>query len=383
MSKVIADVLLVSPNSLIRPVSIEFDDGGCIQQIHEGHTPPKGSSIILDGGGELYLFAGFIDIHTHGANGADLSIGTLEAVETIAEAKLAEGVTTFLPTTWTASKEDTLAMATAAGAYCRNQRFARVPAIHVEGPYLNPDQAGAQDRQEMRPPSTAEIRRLHELCPVALLSLAVELDNACDFIREMAKLGITTSAAHSAATFADFSRAKEAGLSHLTHYCNQMSPLHHREIGLVGAGLLDDTVMTEIICDGVHLCPDMVRLAFKHVGCERLMLITDSIAASHRGDGVYPHLDTEITVKDGAARIPEGNLAGSILTFDQALRNASKFTGAALNELAKTCGSNQARSLGMKDRGNIKQGLLADLTLLTPELEVVAVFIGGEQRYSA
>ncbi|MEM9282343.1 MAG: N-acetylglucosamine-6-phosphate deacetylase [Verrucomicrobiota bacterium] len=383
MPKVIADVQLVSPKSLIRPVSIEIGEEGRISQIHEGHHPPDGSEVILDGGGELYLFAGFIDIHTHGAKGADLSQGTLEAVETIAEAKLAEGVTTFFPTTWTASREDTLAMARAAAAYRKNERFARAPLLHVEGPFLNPKQAGAQDPKEMRPPDADEIEQLHDICPVGLLSLAIELPGACDLIRDLRQQSIVTSAAHSAATFADYQNAREAGLKHLTHFCNQMSPLHHREIGLVGAGLTDLGVMTEVICDGIHLCPDMIRLGFQLIGCDRIMLITDSMAASHLGDGVYPLNGTEITVKDGAARIPEGNLAGSVVTFDQALRHAVAFTQLPLNEIAKCCARNQAQSLNLQDRGGIKQGMLADLTLLTPDLEVVVVFVGGEQRYAA
>ncbi len=383
MSTVISDVLLVSPNSHIRPVSIEIGDDGLIAQIHEGHDPPPGSDVILDGGGEIHVFAGFIDIHTHGANGFDLSVATLEAVETIAEAKLAEGVTTFLPTTWTASQENKVAMAEAAAAYHENQRFARTPFLHIEGPYLNPEQAGAQDPREMRPPNAAEIRQLHEICPVGLVSLAVELEGAIDFIQKMAEMNIVTSAAHSAATYAEFLKAKEAGLGHLTHFCNQMSRLHHREVGLVGAGFLDDDIRFEMICDTIHLCPDMMRLVFKHRSCDRIMMITDSIAASHLGDGTYPLHDTEIIVKDGAARIPAGNLAGSIATFDESLRNVAKITEFPLNEIAKVCGANQAKSLGLKDRGLIKQGLLADLTLLTPGLEVVATFVGGEQRYSA
>ncbi len=383
MSSVIADVLLVSPNDLIRPVSIEMGDDGRISQIHSGHTPPAGSEVIFDGGGEVYVTAGFIDIHTHGAMGFDLSYATLEAVETIAEAKLSEGVTTFLPTTWTASREHKIAMAQAAAAYRQNQRFARTPFLHIEGPYLNPAQAGAQDIRYMRRPDVAEIHHLHEICPVGLISLAVEIEGAIPFIREMRQMGIVTSAAHSAATYAEFRAAKEAGLAHLTHYCNQMSGLHHREVGLVGAGLLDDTIMIELICDTVHLCPDMIRLAFKHRSCERLMLITDSIAAAHLGEGRYPLHDGEIIVKDGAARIPAGNLAGSIVTFDESLRNVVKVTGLPLNELARTCSANQARSLGLKDRGSLKQGLLADLTLLTPDLKVAAVYVGGEKRFSA
>jgi N-acetylglucosamine-6-phosphate deacetylase len=383
MPSTIADVLLISPNDLIRPVSIEMGDDGRIGQIHEGHHPPAGSKVIFDGGGEVYLTAGFIDIHTHGARGFDLSYATLEAVETMAEAKLSEGVTTFLPTTWTASREHKVAMAEAAAAYRKNERFARTPFLHIEGPYLNPAQAGAQDTRYMRRPDADEIRHLHSICPVGLISLAVEIEGAIPFIREMHGMGIVTSAAHSAATYAEFSAAKEAGLGHLTHYCNQMSGLHHREVGLVGAGLLDDSIMIELICDTIHLCPDMIRLAFKHRSCERLMLITDSIAAAHLGDGRYPLHDGEIIVKDGAARIPAGNLAGSIVTFDQSLRNVVTITGLPLNEIVRTCSANQARSLRLNDRGSVKQGLLADLTLLTPELEVVAVYVGGEQRYSA
>ena len=362
MPIVISDVLLVSPGDLIRPVSIELREDGLIGAIHEGHHPPDGSEVIFDGGGEVYVTAGFIDIHTHGAMGFDLSYGTLEAVEAMAKAKLSEGVTTFLPTTWTATPEHKIRMAEAVAEYRKNQRYARAPFLHVEGPYLNPLQAGAQDTRYMRRPDVAEIRDLHGICPIGLISLAVEIEGALPFLQEMRRMGIVTSAAHSAATYADFRAARESGLTHLTHYCNQMSGLHHREVGLVGAGLLDDSVMIELICDKIHLSPDMIRLVFKHRSTEQLMLITDSIAA---------------------ARIPAGNLAGSIVTFDQSLRNVASITGLPLNELARTCSANQARSLRLKDRGYVKQGLLADLTLLTPGLEVVSVYVGGEQRYSA
>ncbi|MAS94322.1 MAG: N-acetylglucosamine-6-phosphate deacetylase [Verrucomicrobiales bacterium] len=381
MPRIIADVVLTTPGSLIRPVCLEVGEGGLISQIHEGHTPPAGSEVIFDGGGEIRALPGFIDIHTHGANGFDLSYATLEAVETIAEAKLAEGVTTFLPTTWTASPSDLVDMATAAAEYRKNQRFSRTPFLHVEGPYLNPEQAGAQNPGEMRIPDLAEIEALHKICPIGLISLAVELDGALPFLRAMAKMGIVTSAAHSAATYAEYQDAREAGLNHLTHYCNQMSRLHHREVGLVGAGMLDDEIMIEVICDTVHLCTDMLRLVFKHRSCDRLMMITDSIAASHLGDGEYPLHDTKIIVKDGAARIPEGNLAGSIVTFDENLRNVSRITKLPLSELTKTCSANQAKSLRLKDRGQIKQGLLADIALLDPDLHVVATYVGGEQRY--
>ena len=382
----ITNVQLVTPDETVRPVCIEIDsETGIISAIHEGSSPPNAvGDVIFDGGGELFAFAGFIDIHTHGANGVDLSMAKDDTVSIIAEAKLKEGVTSFLPTTWTASPEHKIAMAHSAAKYYADQKFARTPFMHIEGPYLNPDQAGAQDARYMRPPDASEIQALHEICPVGLVSLAVELDGAPEFIREMkTRLGIATSAAHSAATYAEYRAAREAGLGHLTHFCNQMSRLHHREIGLVGAGFLDDDVMIEIICDTIHLCPEMIELTFKHRSCDRMMLITDSIAASHLGDGRYPLHDTEIIVKDGAARIPAGNLAGSIVQFYQALQNVADITRIEWNELSKTTAANQARALGLNDRGRIQQGMLADLTLLGPSLNPVATFVGGEKRWEA
>lgn len=381
MPSLIANVQLVTPNEELRPVSIETGDDGRIAAIHEAGSHPDGIDVIFDGGGELLAFAGFIDIHTHGANGVDLFQATPEAVHAFAEAKLREGVTTFLPTTWTESAEALQAMARAVTAYRdAGEPHARTPFLHVEGPYLNPDQAGAQDRRQMRAPDVEEIRALAEICPIGLISLAVELEKSPSFIRVMREMGIVCSAAHSAGTYAEFRIAREAGLTHLTHYCNQMSPQHHRSVGLVGAGLLDDRVLIEVITDTIHLCPDMIELVFKHRSCDQLMIITDSIAASHLGDGDYPLGDTTITVKDGAARIPAGNLAGSILQFHHGLRNVAKLTHLPLNQLAKTTGYNQARSLGLTDRGAIQQGLLADLTLLNRDFEVQAVFVGGERR---
>lgn len=381
MSKLIANVQRVTPGEEIRPVSLEIDDAGRIAAIHEAGTRPEGAEILFDGQGELLAFAGFIDIHTHGANGVDLSYATPEAVHTFAEAKLKEGVTTFLPTTWTESPEALQAMARAMAAYQEaGEPFARAPFLHVEGPYLNPDQAGAQDPKHMRAPDPEEIRALAEICPIGLVSLAIEREGALGFIQAMREMDIVTSAAHSAATRAEFLAAREAGLDHLTHFCNQMSALHHRDVGLVGSGLLDDRVMIEVITDTIHLCPDMIELIFKHRTCDQLMIITDSIAASHLGDGIYPLGDTEIIVKDGAARIPAGNLAGSILQYHEGVGNVARVTGLPLNEIAKTTGYNQARSLGLSDRGALQEGLLADLTVLSRDFSVEAVFLGGDRR---
>ncbi len=376
----ITGIQLVSPGEPLQSgFSIAWDDRGLITEV----APQVGATACIDGDDALYALPGFIDIHTHGAAGRDLADATPEAVAHIAEAKLREGVTTFLPTTWTTSAEHLQEMAHAAATYREDEKFARTPGLHIEGPYLNPEQAGAQSLEHMRLPDTAEIFDIAAVCPVSLVSLAVEMEGAIPFLSAMSDSGVITSAAHSAATMSDFRRAKAAGLRHLTHFCNQMSPLHHREIGLVGAGLLDADIRLELICDTIHLCEDMLQLIFATKPLDRLMLITDSVAASHLGDGEYQQGGSTIIVKDGAARLPGGQLAGSALQYHHGLAHVARVTGLPLEQLVQTTSWNQAQSLGLIDRGALRPGMLADVVLLDGECEVVAVVKGGEVVYQA
>lgn len=379
MTSQIHNCRLLTQGEQIRPVSISIDGQGCIAGIGEGGAvDSSGPSFDAKG---LFAVPGFIDIHTHGVNGCDISNATPEAVRTISETKLREGVTTYFPTTLTLPPQNLRDMAGAVAEYRKNEEFARTPYMHIEGPYINPDCLGAQNGEYVRLPDADEILALNEIAPVGVVSLAVEMEGAIDFIREMKSHGITTSGAHSAATYAQFCAAREAGLTHLTHYCNQMTPLHHREVGMVGAGLLDDEVMTEMICDTVHLCPDMIRLAFKHRPLETIMLITDSMAASWLGDGEYSIGGLQVTVTDGQARLAAGNLAGSTLRFNEGLRNVAEITSLPLNQLIATTAANQAGSLGLNDRGRLAVGLLADIVLLDDAMQVKAVFVGGELKF--
>ncbi|MFK5920867.1 MAG: amidohydrolase family protein, partial [Verrucomicrobiota bacterium] len=278
MTTLIHNCKLLTPGEEIRCASINIDAQGCIADVVAGDAETaSGSSYDAQG---YYAVPGFIDIHTHGVKGCDLSDATEEAVRTISETKLREGVTTYLPTTLTLPPENLKDMAAAVAEYRKNEEFARTPSLHIEGPYISPDCLGAQNGAYVRLPDADEILELNEIAPVGVVSLAVEMEGAVDFISEMKRHGITTSGAHSAATYDQFCAGREAGLTHLTHYCNQMTPLHHREVGLVGAALLDDEVMTEMICDRIHLCPEMIRIAFKCRPLETIMLITDSMAAS-------------------------------------------------------------------------------------------------------
>lgn len=373
---------IVSPGEERLRGTIEIENG-VITRVHSEGGISAESAVEFDAQGALVV-PGFIDIHTHGAGGHDFSDGQPESLRSIAQAKLKEGVTTFLPTSMTLPQDRLRQAFTAARDYYEDQTAAKVPGVHLEGPFINPKCIGAQNPDHVRNPNWEETKELHEILPIRVLSLAVEMEGGIDLVTDLAKNGIIPSMAHTAATYEQFQKAKAAGAKHLTHYCNQMTPLHHRQIGLVGAGLLDDSIKAEMICDGVHLCPELIQLAFKVIGAERIMLITDSIAASGLGDNIDTELGgLEVQVRDGIARLPSGALAGSTLRLNQALKNVAEYTGLPLPELVGCTSYNQARSLGLTDRGKINAGFQADLVVLDDQFEPAAVFVDGIQRLAA
>jgi N-acetylglucosamine-6-phosphate deacetylase len=268
--------------------------------------------------------------------------------------------------------------------YQKTQEFAKTPGLHLEGPYINPKCCGAQNPAFVRQADINEVDHLNSIARVLLVSLAPEMPGAVDFIAEAAKRGIRCSAGHSGASHADFVKAKAAGLAHLTHFCNQMSPLHHREIGLVGSGFLDQDIRIEIICDTIHLCGDMLRTVFKNKRIEQMLLITDSLACSWMPDGPGQLGGLPIIVKGGVARLEEsGNLAGSTLKYAYGLKNVHQLTGLPLSELVKATSWNQAQSLGLEGLGKIAPGFTADLVLLNDDFSTAKVFIDGSVKYSA
>ena len=379
MKKLLTHCHLISPDLELRDAAIELENGK-IRAVYKTGEPLPKIDDVFDAQGQMVM-PGFIDIHIHGAMGSDFSHGTLEAVETITQTKLKEGVTTLLPTTLSTSPEKLTAAATAVAAYSKNPRFTKTPGLHLEGPFISPKQLGAMNPADIRLPDLDEVRALHAIMPVKLISLAIEIDGALEMIRELIAMGITPSAAHSAATAADYRAAKAAGLRHFTHFCNQMSPLHHREIGLVGSGLMDEEAMLELICDKTHLCPEMIQLIFKIKATDNLMLITDSVLASWMEDGEYTLSDLSIQVKNGEARLTSnGALAGSMIRLNQALKNVHELTGLPLSTLVKTTAWNQAKSLGLPNLGKIESGFAADLVVLDADFIPTEVFVDGEPR---
>lgn len=379
MRTLIRNVRLISPDLEIEGVSLLLENGRISKVVSPGDAVPAADTVI-EGGGRIAM-PGFFDIHSHGADGHDIGDNTAESFSLIARRKLQEGVTTWLPTTLTQPQETLLEIAVHCADYMAAPEFCRMPGLHVEGPFINPKNAGAQNPEFVRLPDFAELERIHEIAKVCILSLAPEMPGALGMIRAAAEIGIVSSAAHTSSTAADIAAAKQAGLTHLTHFCNAMTPLHHREIGVVGAGLLDDSLMLELICDMIHLCPDMLRLVFKLVPIERLMLITDSMAASWMVDGEVSLGGLPVVVRDGSARLKDsGALAGSALLYNYGVRNVAEITGLPLHQIVKATSWNQARSLGLEGFGKLETGYHADIVLLEDDFSVWKTLVAGCEK---
>jgi len=379
MRLIISNAHIISPDVDISAGSVEVE-AGKIKAVYEaGATLPKAGKII-DAGGR-YVMPGFIDIHAHGADGKDVCDNDVESIRHIAKRKLGEGVTTWLPTTLTQPQHVLEEIAAKCAQYKDRQEYCKTPGMHVEGPYINKMNAGAQNPQFVREPNWNELRRIHETAAVAVVSIAPDVAGAYDCIHQAKKAGITCSAAHSSATHEQMMLAKDAGLTHMTHFGNAMSGLHHREIGMVGSGLLDAELKMELICDGIHLCPDFLKLIFRLKSIDQLMLITDSMSGSWIGSGEVQLGGLDVIVEGGQARLKDSNaLAGSVLLFNEGLRNVFEWTGLPLSELVKTTSWNQAQSLGWEGLGKIEAGYCADITMLNEDFSVWKTLVDGKER---
>ena len=377
--KLIRNVRMISPDVDYKYANIIID-GETIKSIAEKEVNPDNFDDIIEGEG-LMALPGFIDEHTHGAVGFDTCDGKYESIDKIAEARLKEGVTMFLPTTLIMPHEVLVAAAKAVAQYRENERWAETPGLHIEGPFINCAYKGAQNPEYIRLPDTNEIKELNDITPVKIVTVAPEVEGALQFISDMREMGIVTSAGHSGATYAEFLAAKAAGLTHLTHFFNQMSPLHHREIGLVGAGFADNDIKIELICDKLHVKPDIIKIVFNTKPVDQIILITDSLLASGLPDGKYVMGGLEMFVKNREARLASGALMGSTLPYQFGLRNVHEITGMPLKELVKATSWNQAQSLGLQGVGKIEKGYKANIVLLDKQFNVMGTMVKGELRY--
>ncbi|MFC0015540.1 MULTISPECIES: N-acetylglucosamine-6-phosphate deacetylase [Allobacillus] len=327
------------------------------------------------------VFPGFIDIHIHGANGYDVMDGTMEALKEMTSVVPAEGTTSFLATTITESKEATdQALQNVARFVETDYTGAEILGIHLEGPFINEKRAGAQPVKHILRPDLEQFDAWQELSNqlIKVVTMAPEMEGGQEFVKHLSNQGVIASIGHSDAIYEDVKKAEQNGLKHATHLFNGMRGIHHREPGVAGSVFLSDQLKAEVIFDEIHVNPTMVQLAYQNLGAERMMLITDSMRGKCLRNGVYDLGGQEVTLQDGEARLADGTLAGSVLKMNEAVKNAAQLKPMDLMKLAQLSSGNVAKSLGVDHyKGAIREGLDADLVVLTEDFEVKKTFCRG------
>lgn len=350
--------------------------------------PYEGESIDFHSFPGYKVIPGMIDIHIHGVNGADTMDATQDALKCMATALPREGTTSFLATTMTQEPEAIEKALINAGQYISDEQpsgMAEILGIHLEGPFVNPKMAGAQPAQYMINPDVDIFKKWNELSNhhVKVVTLAPEQPGGSKLIRYLKEHEIVASIGHSDAIYDEMDQAITDGATQVTHLFNQMKKLHHREPGVVGAALLRDELKAEIIIDGIHVSPEIIKLAYKQKTQTGLLLITDSMRAKCLKNGTYDLGGQEVTVEDGKAVLADGALAGSTLKMGQALKNLLSYTKCSLEEAVEMASLNPAKQLNLHDKkGSIKVGKDADVVILNEENEVVMTICRGEIAYS-
>ncbi|TYO69857.1 N-acetylglucosamine-6-phosphate deacetylase [Rossellomorea marisflavi] len=336
---------------------------------------------------EYSILPGLIDVHIHGANGSDTMDATKESLDVMTAILPAEGTTSFLATTITEKRaviEDALKNVRDYMERHQHAGQAEILGIHLEGPFINPGRAGAQPVQSILKPDLEAFMKWEQLSggTIKLVTLAPELDGDHALISYLRSKGIVASAGHTSATYEQMENAIDAGLSHVTHLFNQMSGLHHREPGVVGAAFARPELMVELIADGVHVKPEVVNIAYRQVTDERFILITDSMRAKCLKNGQYDLGGQMVTVEDGVALLDQNTLAGSVLKMDHAFTNVQDFTGAGMENAIRMASENPARQLGVFDRkGSLKAGKDADIVIMDAAQKIMATYCNGTLAY--
>ncbi len=331
---------------------------------------------------DRYVLPGFVDVHVHGGGGGDVVDGP-DGIGTLARFHLGHGTTTLLPTTITRPWPEVMDMLRAVAELRRAglPDGPQVPGAHLEGPFLSPRRLGAQPPFAIAP-TPALLERLLALDVVRVATLAPEIEGADAAIDAFARTGVRTSLGHSNAGFDATVRAlariaASGGVAGATHLFNAMDGIAARAPGMVGAILRDRAAHAELILDTHHVHPAAFALARDVLG-DRLLLVTDAIRATGLGDGPSTLGGQPVAIRDGVARLPDGTLAGSVLTMDAALRHALD-AGTPLPQAARLASSNACAYLGLSDRGRLAPGLRADLVVLDPAMRPVEVWVGGRQ----
>ena len=332
--------------------------------------------------GGAYVIPGLIDVHNHGNSNADFSDGSYEGDEKMARYLAGVGVTSFAPATMTLPYA-VIAKALEAGLRLQKaapEGCARLLGVQMEGPFFSEKKKGAQNGEYLRLPDFDAFRKLFEDSEglISIVDLAPELEGSVEFV-EKAKALCTVSIAHTDSDYEHARAAIDAGVTHLTHLYNAMPPIHHRKPGVIGAASENPSVSAELICDGIHVHPSSVRMAFKLFGADRMVLISDALRCCGMPDGEYELGGQQVFLAENVARLADGTIAGSATNLYDCMRNAVRF-GIPKEDAVRAATWNPARQIHALDRvGSIANGKLADFVLCDAELNRKAVWLGGKQ----
>jgi N-acetylglucosamine-6-phosphate deacetylase len=366
-----------------------IEEDGIITAYGEGKGPAGLNASTIDGRG-LYLSPGFVDIHTHGSGGHDYMDGSEEAFRGAAKAHMRFGATTILPTTLSSTDEDLYrALDIFKRVKSTTTGLPHLPGLHLEGPYFSVKEKGAMEERHLKLPEEAHYRPIIEAAEGSIWrwSLAPELEGALKMADLLVKEGIRPTAAHTSATYEEMSEAFDHGFTHLTHFYSAMSTITRRGgfriLGVIESGYLIDGLTVEIIADGLHLPPPLLRLIFKCKNHDEICTTTDSMRAAGLGPGptILGPLKggTEVFVEDGIAKMPDRtSFAGSVATTDRLVRVLMEHVGLSLPAAVRATSLLPARFMGLGDQtGSIAVGKASDLILFDEHINVQRVFVSG------
>lgn len=325
------------------------------------------------------LMAGFIDIHIHGSAGCDVMDADPKALARIQKSLVSTGTTSFLATTMTVAEPEIVkALETIRYMMKHAQGGAKILGAHLEGPFIQKKAKGAHLEAFIQPPTTTWVEPFKDI--VKLITLSPETDENHQVLRAFKAMGIKVSLGHTTASYDCACKAIDAGADSVTHLFNAMTGLHHRDPGMVGAALLRP-IFTEMIADDVHVHPDLYELVYRLKGEDKLILITDAMKGQCMRAGQYDLGGQAVKVTEKDARLLDGTLAGSILTQNRALKNMLKSPQMDLIKVSKMLSANPANLLGLKERGKIAVGAVADLVCLSETLDINSVWVEGNCEY--
>ncbi|MGH9398380.1 MAG: N-acetylglucosamine-6-phosphate deacetylase [Terriglobia bacterium] len=373
---------VVTPECAVQNGVVLVEDGTIVFAGPEKDAAPEPDSTIIRAPGK-FVVPGLIDTHVHGSHGDDVMINGVEGIRRISRAQLRYGTTAYLPSTVSAFHPEILrALEACVEAESNPEPAAEIIGIHVEGPFINRSKKGAQLDAAICDPDLDQVREYFRAAPgrIKVMTLAPELPGGLDLVRLLRANGVVASLGHSDADYDTALAAIEAGATHATHLFNAMPALHHRKPGLTAACLNEPAIQAEIVVDGIHVSPEMVRLAAKMKGRDGMLLITDAMAAVGCPEGIYTLGEKKVRVANGRCVLLDGEtIASSLLTMNKGLGNLIAFTGMSLVDAVHTASYVPARVCGVLNRkGSLEKGKDADVAVLNEDYSVYLTLSEGE-----